>query len=107
MQPGTRPLDEQALVLALHSSFGAVSPHRREPQQGIERETPQGASVGTDAQITLGDQGVPEQRHSQSTRGGEPRQRGIGRIEPDQSCSRHQEFSHQANDLRTEVRQQA
>src|SRR5262245_22818847 len=69
VQPSTRPLDEQALVLALHSPFGAVGAHRREPQQGIERETSQSSGVDAKAQIPLGDQGLPEQRQSQGTHG--------------------------------------
>ena len=102
MQPGACPLDEQALVFALHGPFGPVGAHGREPQERIERETAQRPRMGTDAQIPLREQGMHGQRQHLRPHRGEHRQERMGGIEPHQACGRHHEFGGHVDDLATQ-----
>src|SRR4029450_10496496 len=45
IEAGAGPLDQEALVLALHSTLGPMGAHSDEPQQGIEGEKGEGSHV--------------------------------------------------------------
>jgi hypothetical protein len=107
MEAGAGPLDQEALVLALHSTLGPMGAHGDEPEQGIEVETAECPNVGADAQIPLCEQGSDGERQADSHHCSQHRHGRTQRIEPDNACSHQGELTDEPEELAAEVWQEA
>ena len=108
LQPeaGTRPLGEQALVLASNGPLRRMGPHRDQPEEGVEVEAAQGAHMAADAEVPLLEEGLGQQRHANRERGCQPGERRTRRIEPGDPHRRQDELEGGAQELSAQVGQE-
>jgi hypothetical protein len=107
MEAGSGPLDQEAVVLALHSALGSMGAHSDEPEQSIEVETAECSNVGADAQVPLGEQRSHGERQADGHHRRQHRHWRTQRIEPDDAGGHQSEFADEPQELATKVWQEA